>query len=149
MELENKFMGIFIALYKVTMKLLSSILLVLLLLSCISCSSVSDGKETRKIEAVMFKVEPFVLNINSQAGESFMKMAMEAELAGPVFVEKAKTKTPALRDAVIMLVSSKTPEDLLSPEGRLLLKEEINISFNRILGDKAVSNIFITDFIMQ
>ena len=97
----------------------------------------------------MFKIEPFVLNINSQTGDSFMKMAMEAELAGPVFVEKAKTKTPVLRDAVIMIVSSKTPEDLISPDGRLMLKEEINNSFNRILGDKSVSNIFITDFIMQ
>jgi len=142
-------MGILFALSKVIMKLLSTILLILFLLSCISCSSVSDGKESEKVEPVMFKIEPFMLNITSQTDESFAKMTMEAELAGPVFVEKAKAKTPALRDAVIMLISSKTPEDLISPDGRLLLKEEINNSFNRILGDKAVNNIFITDFIMQ
>ena len=131
------------------MKFLLTILLILFLLSSISCSSVSDGKESEKIEPVMFKVEPFMLNVTSQTSESFMKMTMEAELAGPVFVEKAKTKTPALRDAVIMLISSKTPEDLISPNGRLQLKDEINVRFNQILGGTAVSNIFITDFIMQ
>ena len=127
-----------------------TILLVLFLLSSISCSKVSDGKETVKIEPVMFKVEPFTVKVSNRTGNSIiMKMTMEAELAEPDFVGKANAKTPALRDAVIMLLASKTHEDLVSPEGRLQLKDEINVRFNQILGDSAVSNIFITDILRQ
>ena len=123
--------------------------LILFLLSSISCSKVSDGKESIKIEPVMFKLEPFTVKIANQTNNSIVKMTMEAELASPAFVEKAKSKTPALRDAVLMLVSSKTIGDLNSPANRLQLKDELNVKFNEVLGDSAVSNIFITDFIMQ
>lgn len=137
------------------MRWLSAILMLLFSLSLASCSSVSDGKESGKKEkeaepvTAMFKVEPFIMNLNDPEYERVIKIGMDIELTGPVIAEKAKTKTPAVRDTIITLVSGKTYDTLVSPEGKLMLKDEIIERLNRILGEKSVSNVYITDFVMQ
>jgi flagellar FliL protein len=64
-------------------------------------------------------------------------------------MEKAKTKTPQIRDAIITLLTSKTSDALISPEGKLQLKDEINIRINQVLGENSVKNVYLTDFVMQ
>lgn len=116
--------------------------------------SKSSGKgekkeEAPKEESVMFALEPFVVNLSDQSGTRFLKVSMQLELSGPAIMEKAKAKTPQLRDAVITLLTGKTSDNLMSPEGKLQLKDEINIVANQILGDNAVKNAFLTEFVMQ
>ncbi len=63
--------------------------------------------------------------------------------------EKAKAKTGAIRDAIIMLVTTKSPDEISSSEGKQQLKDEILTRLNRILGEGSVKNIYFTDFVMQ
>lgn len=100
-------------------------------------------------EGVMFPVEPFVVNLNDQAGNRFLKVSLQLELSNPVLLEKGKAKGPQIRDAIITLLTSKTSEALMSPEGKLQLKDEINIRVNQILGENSVKNVYLTDFVMQ
>lgn len=48
-----------------------------------------------------------------------------------------------------MLVSSETDRNIISPEGRLQLKEELMDRINSVLGDKAIKNIYFTDVVVQ
>lgn len=106
-------------------------------------------EETKAEEGVMFALEPFVVNLSDQTGNRFLKISVQLELAGPLMMEKAKGKTPQIRDAIITLLTNKTSEALMSPEGKLQLKDEINIRGNQILGENSVKNVFLTDFVMQ
>jgi flagellar FliL protein len=114
----------------------------------------SGGEKPKKEEAkvdegVMFALDPFVVNLSDQSGNKFLKVSMQLELVGPAVMEKAKVKSPQLRDAIITLLTSKTSETLMSPEGKLQLKDEINIMVNQILGDNSVKNAYLTEFVMQ
>jgi flagellar FliL protein len=64
-------------------------------------------------------------------------------------MEKAKNKTPQLRDAIITLITNKISEDLITAEGKIILKDEIKQRANQILGEGTVLNVYLTDFVMQ
>lgn len=110
----------------------------------------TEKKEESKLEeGVMFALDPFVVNLSDQTGNRFLKVSVQLELAGPLMMEKAKGKTPQIRDAIITLLTNKTSEALIAPEGKLQLKDEINIRANQILGENSVKNVYLTDFVMQ
>ncbi|HAK89557.1 MAG TPA: hypothetical protein DCP24_10965 [Nitrospiraceae bacterium] len=54
-----------------------------------------------------------------------------------------------MRDAIVIVLSNKTPEELMTEEGKLQCKDEIILTANRILGDNTVKNLYFTDFVMQ
>ncbi len=107
-------------------------------------------KEATKVEdGVTFALEPFVVNLSDPTGSRFLKVSLQLELSSPIVMEKAKAKSPQIRDGVITLLTAKTSDALISPEGKLQLKDEINIRINQILGENSVKNVYLTDFVMQ
>ncbi|HTZ17537.1 MAG TPA: flagellar basal body-associated protein FliL [Dissulfurispiraceae bacterium] len=106
-------------------------------------------EDTKAEEGAMFSLDPFVVNLNDPGGPKFLKVSIQLELSGPALMEKAKQKSPQLRDAIITLLTSKTSESLFPPEGKLQLKDEINARMNQVLGPNTVKNVYLTDFVMQ
>src|SRR5271169_5013260 len=107
------------------------------------------GEASTKEESAMFSLDPFVVNLSDQGATKFLKVSMQLELSSKAAEESAKAKTPQLRDAVINLLTSKTSDSMMSPEGKLQLKDEINMMANQILGNNAVKNVYLTEFVMQ
>jgi flagellar FliL protein len=124
------------------------LLSVLCLLSSLFTTD-SYGKEAQKKngETPIFQLEPFITNIGDR--NRFLKLSISIELSSPAVAEKAKAKTGAIRDALIMLITSKTPDDISSSEGKQQLKDEVLTRLNQILGEGSVKNIYFTDFVMQ
>jgi flagellar FliL protein len=60
---------------------------------------------------------------------------------------------PQMRDAVLLLLSSKTTDQLLGPSGKTTLREELIAELNKILKKKKmkkpVKNLFFTEFLIQ
>lgn len=106
-------------------------------------------KEEKKEEGINFPLDPFVVNLSDQGANKFLKISVQLELSGTLLQEKAKGKVPQLRDAVISLLTSKSSDALMTPDGKLQLKDEINIRANQILGQGSVKNVYLTDFVMQ
>jgi flagellar FliL protein len=109
----------------------------------------SYGKEAQKRngETPIFQLEPFITNIGDR--NRFLKLSISIELSSPAMAEKAKAKTGAIRDTIIMLITSKTPDAISSSEGKQQLKDELLTRLNQILGEGSVKNIYFTDFVMQ
>jgi len=105
--------------------------------------------EIRKDDVVMFALDPFVVNLNDQGATRFLKVSIQLELASATTLESAKARTPQIRDAIITLLTSKTSDSLMAPEGKLQLKDEINLMTNQILGNNTVKNVYLTEFVMQ
>lgn len=62
-----------------------------------------------------------------------------------------KAKEPQIRDAVIRVLSSKKAEDVLTPEGKESLKEELVEALNEAVAfdEPPVTNVYFTEFIVQ
>jgi flagellar FliL protein len=108
-----------------------------------------QGKEAKEVNGVNFALEPFVVNVIDPSGTKYLKVSIQLELSDAKYTEKAKNKTPQLRDAIITLLTNKTSDELITSEGKLLLKDEIKQRCEQILGEGTVKNVFLTDFVMQ
>lgn len=62
-----------------------------------------------------------------------------------------KAKEPQIRDAVIRVLSSKKSEEVLTPEGKEALKEELVEALNEAVGfdEPPITNVYFTEFIVQ
>lgn len=107
------------------------------------------SKQSKETSGVNFSFDPFVVNLMDSGGTKYLKVSIQIELADAKIMEKAKSKTPQLRDAIITLITNKTSEELITAEGKIMLKDEIKQRANQILGEGTVLNVYLTDFVMQ
>ncbi len=105
--------------------------------------------EGKNRDASLVKLDPFILNVGDTKDTRFVKLVVCLDLSAPTLAERVKTRNGAIRDAVIMIVTSKTAQDIMYAEGRLQLKDALLERINRVMGDKAVKNIYFTDVIVQ
>ncbi len=108
-----------------------------------------SSKKVQEASGVNFSLEPFVVNLMDSGGTKYLKVSIQIELSDPKLMEKAKGRTPQLRDAIITLITNKTSEELITAEGKIMLKDEIKQRANQILGEGTVLNVYLTDFVMQ
>ena len=89
----------------------------------------------------------FVVNLADGNARRYLKVVLEVEMTGnPELLEANQAK---IRDALLMLLSSKTSQDIASLEGKILLRKEIVDRLNQAIGQPKVSRVYFTDFVIQ
>ena len=97
----------------------------------------------------MFALEPFVVNLSDPQAKRYLKVAISLELESSDAVDRATKMVPKLRDMVITLLTSLTFEEVMTPEGKIQIRDELLERFNQILRPDRVRNIYFTDFVVQ
>jgi flagellar FliL protein len=64
-------------------------------------------------------------------------------------VEKAKQVAPKLRDMVIMMLTSLSFEEVMTPEGKIRIRDELLERFNQVMRPDRIKNIYFTEFVVQ
>lgn len=112
--------------------------------------SAEGGKKgAEEKEGEMFELEPFVVNLSDPKAKRFLKIKVTLELASPEAAAKAEKLIPKMRDMVIMMLTSLSFEEVMTPEGKIRIRDELLERFNLILRPERVRNIFFTDFVIQ
>lgn len=105
------------------------------------------GKEvTPPIQGTLFPLESFLVNISSEQGPKFLQTQMELELADPSVEEEITRKKAAIRDAIIVLLSSRSYKDLRDQGGIAKLRADIKKAINNLLATGKVKEVFFTQF---
>jgi flagellar FliL protein len=111
-------------------------------------SSGGEGKEGKSATGVlMMPIDPFVVNLTDEG--RFMKLSVQLEVKSRAMEPVIKEKMPILRDAIIILLSSKSIEAITGSEGKLQLKDEMLIRANQALGKEMIKSIYFTEFVVQ
>ena len=77
-------------------------------------------------------LQPFVVNLADPNARRYLKIVLDVEVTGnPELLEANQAK---IRDSLLLLLSSKTSQDLASLEGKILLRKEIVDRLNQALG---------------
>jgi flagellar protein FliL len=97
----------------------------------------------------MYPLEVFVVNLLDPRGKRYLKVQIEMELASPEAVARATRKNPKLRDTVIMMLTNLSFEDVMSPEGKIRIRDELLQRFNQDMRPDRVINIYFTEFVVQ
>jgi flagellar FliL protein len=93
----------------------------------------------------------FIVNLR---GGAFLKASIELGLQEGIAAEALKEETAPLKDAVVMVFSDKSREDLDKKEGKEKTKKEILEHVNEILSEKTkvkepALEVYFTSFTMQ
>lgn len=113
----------------------------------------AEAKPKKKHDGppIFEKLDPFVVNLAGNAN-SMLQIEMQAELDDEAARQKFKDYTPKVRSAVILLLSSKTANELSTPEGKVKLKAQIKKIINESMDsgeDSPVDSVLFTSFIIQ
>lgn len=95
-------------------------------------------------------LDPFLVNLADKEEIRFVKATFHLGLEE---VSNDVSKNPVdvalMRDTIISLLSSKTSAQILSPEGKNKLREEIRDRINAVAPKAKVQEVFIVEFIVQ
>lgn len=89
------------------------------------------------------------VNLADPSGTRYLKIGMEVEVTVPEAAQELQNQNARVRDAIILLLSSKTVAELSTAQGKVLLKNEVAGRLNQILGAPRVVRIFFTNFVFQ
>ena len=74
-------------------------------------------------------------------------VSMELEVQGEHVLDEIEKRKPQIRDIIIIILSSKTQEQVDTREGKDNLRNEIKDTINSFLVQGKISNVFFTEFI--
>jgi len=95
----------------------------------------------------------FVVNISGAKKDYFLQVTSEVRLTSPELADTVKYHIPAIRHAMIMLLSGLNAEDVRSLEGKESLRVEavevLQGVLEEVIDDPGIENIYFTSFIIQ
>ncbi|MDD5285458.1 MAG: flagellar basal body-associated FliL family protein [Desulfuromonadaceae bacterium] len=97
----------------------------------------------------VFPLEPFIVNIYDGQELRYLKVKIELEMVGPPVKPEIEAKLAPIRDAVLVLLSAKTLQDIQDVQGKNTLKEEILSAINRHIPPGKIAKVYFTDFVVQ
>jgi flagellar FliL protein len=89
----------------------------------------------------------FLVNLAEDQGQKLFKVQMEFDVDSVEVQEEINKRMPQVRDIIIILLSSKTYNQIATPKGKERLKEEIRDTVNSFLTKGKINKVLFTEFI--
>ncbi|MGE4264753.1 MAG: flagellar basal body-associated protein FliL [Desulfovibrio sp.] len=97
----------------------------------------------------LVSIPPLLVNLAEPQGRRYLKLALDIEVKDKAAADLLNKNMPKVKDALLLLLSSKTYEDLGSLENKILLKKEIVERLTLVLGEQQVLRVYITEIVVQ
>jgi len=116
-------------------------------------TKISEVAEKNKPEDVriIYSLEPFIVNLmdNTGSGKRYLKATIELEVGGEEEKKKLESYKTQMKDTILMLLSSRSFEEIKTVEGKLDLKQAVLFQINQMVGENIVKRIYFTEFVVQ
>jgi len=106
-------------------------------------------KENPGAKPVSVPMNKLLVNVAGTMGARYLLVSLSVVGSGSDFKEQMQSHDAQLRDAASSVLGAKTLADLEKPGARNLIRNELLASFNNILGDSVVQDIYIPEFAIQ
>jgi flagellar FliL protein len=97
----------------------------------------------------IFSLDPFIVNIYDGQDMRYLRLKVEMGVAGEEAKNRMKEQEAQIRDGIITLLTSKTWQDLQTPQGKTQLKQQILNTVSKIVPQGTVNQVYFTDFVVQ
>ena len=113
-----------------------------------SQEAIEEESEEAKIGPVI-PLESFIANLADPGGNRFLRVTMELELENDDLTKEMEKRLPQIRDCILMILPTRTYQDIQTVEGKIALRTEIIAKLNALFKKEAISNIYFTEFVTQ
>lgn len=107
------------------------------------------GKEGKAGETQLVTLPPFLVNLADPLGRRYLKLTMDVEVKDEAAKAEVAKNEAKIKDALLLLLSSKTFQDLSTLDAKIQLKQDIAQRLNLILGNGKVIQIYFTEMVIQ
>lgn len=111
------------------------------------------NKPVEVVPPVFVVLEPFTVNLRNDSEEQFLQVAMSLQVKEQAEADQIKLYMPEVRNRMLLLLSSKSGSEILTPEGKQKLSEEILASLRKPFSPntkpQGINNVFFTSFVVQ
>jgi flagellar FliL protein len=112
-----------------------------------SQEAVEEAYRPKEEEGLLLPMEGFTVNLAQGDGpRRYLRLNAVLKFNNDAKEEEFQARKPQIRDAVISILNSKRPEDLLKREGKSFLKEEIKSAVNAFLIEGQVIDVYYVGF---
>lgn len=102
---------------------------------------------------VFITLETFTVNLQPDPDEKFLQLDLSLQVKTPEEEAMLKGQMPAIRDRILLLLSSKQASQINTLEGKQALSKELLEEINKPLTEKGkplkVKGVFFTSFVIQ
>ena len=106
-----------------------------------------DNKKPADFGGKLFPLQSFSANLAQGDGpRRFIRLEPVLKFSADAKDEELEARKPQIRDKIISILNSKRPEDLLKPEGKVYLKEEIKSAINSFLINGRAVDVYYVGF---
>ncbi|MHA7838078.1 MAG: flagellar basal body-associated FliL family protein [bacterium] len=112
-------------------------------------AAAAQKRGTEDFKERLYGLDPFVVNVTGDGYNRFLKLRLELEAGDAELKEEIDARLPQVRDALIVLLSSKQLSDITDFEGKALLKEDIRERVNDVLETGSIRSVLFTEFVVQ
>ncbi|MEQ1722414.1 MAG: flagellar basal body-associated FliL family protein [Pseudobdellovibrio sp.] len=109
----------------------------------------TQSEEQGKPEEVgkVIPLETFIVNLAGSKGRKVLKVNMELEVKGQEVIQEIENRKAQIRDFIIIILSSKSYDEVSAKEGKDALRNEIKDNINSFLSKGKIINVYFTELI--
>ena len=97
----------------------------------------------------IFDLNTFIVNLMGDSGRRYLKVTIKLELSAETLKEEITQKMPEIQDNLLVLLSSKSYDDVADITGKIRLRAEIMSRINNVLTTGEIHKVFFTEFVIQ
>jgi len=108
-----------------------------------------EPKKPEVEQNVAHEMGTFLVNLSDSGGKRYLKITIQLELNSQLASQELNRRNVEVRDAMLMILSSKEFNDIGNAMGKTLLKRELMTRLNKMLRDGQVKEIYFSEFLVQ
>jgi flagellar FliL protein len=112
-------------------------------------SDKGGSQEAAQKPGPIVSLDPFLVNLSDGEDSHYLKVTINLEVESPEITPEIEERMPQIRDSILILLSSKTSEEVRSVDGKFRLRDEIISRVGKFVPGGKVKGAYFTEFIMQ
>jgi flagellar FliL protein len=97
----------------------------------------------------LYSMGTLIVNLSDQGGKRYLRVTMELELGDVSMVEKVDKRIAQIRDSILMILPTKSYDDISTTAGKTALRDELIAKINSFFKTRPVTNLYFTEFVVQ
>jgi flagellar FliL protein len=111
-------------------------------------AATENGEDTA-LTGILYSLGTFIVNLADQGGKRYLRATIDVEYNNESLTEEIEKRLPQIKDSILMILPTKTFEDVNSVEGKNGLREEIITKLNSFFSAESITTIYFTEFVIQ
>jgi len=106
-------------------------------------------EEEENVIGPLYTLDTMIVNLSDHGGKRYLRVTMALELSDTESIATIESRLPQIRDAVLMILPTKTYDDVSTTDGKIALRNQVMEKINALMTKGHVNNIYFTEFVVQ